>query len=328
MNYSHKFSYTFLILALIMFIGCSGKQLAENSIGEVRETKDKKTQPFIAECLRLATSIEGKVPGWELVSPVYTYNKEDIFDYINGAAELYFAYDFRAVVAAEYKNNETSIMVDVYDMTNSEGAFGIYSLNRYQGANYVDIGNDGILSGTALEFWKGNYFCKVYAFDMSPKYQDEVKKIGNLLASEIKEAGSEPSIIKDLPQNGLIPRSAKFFTRKLGMDNIRFISPENLLGLSENTKGVVANYELENQKFQVFMIRYPSSNEADSAFKAYSEFLNESLSSEIIQENINIFKSNGKFIGIYLKDRVLSGFWDADTREIAELVILNVNEHE
>ncbi len=319
-----KFIYIFLFCTVLLSAGCSGKQSTEITPGEVEKTIDKTTESVIAECLRLAISGDGKVSGWKLVSPINTYNREAVFDYIDGAAELYFAYDFRVVAAAEYQNGQTSIMVDVYDMTSPEGAFGIYSLNRYQGANYVSIGNEGILSGAALDFWKGNYFCKVYSFDMSEKYQADVKNFGNALASEIKEAGSEPSIINTLPQNGLIPKSAKFFTKKLGMDNIHFISQENLLELSSDTKGVVADYELENQKLQIFFIQYPSSDKANSAFKAYGEFLKESSSSEVTQENLNIFKSNGKFTGLYLKDQILLGFWDADTRETAEFIINNI----
>jgi len=110
---------------------------------------------------------------------------------------------------------QTSIIIDVYDMTTPENAFGIYSLNRYQDANYVSIGNEGILTGTNLDCWKGNYYCKVYSFDQSENYQEDVTDFGNKLASRIKDTGEEPAIIEKLPPNGLMPKTARFFTKKL-----------------------------------------------------------------------------------------------------------------
>ena len=84
-------SIVLITTILVISAGCAGRQTAE--VAPV-------ANPVTDECLRLATSGSGKVPGWKLVSPVGTYDKQTIFEYINGAAELYFAYDFRSVAAA------------------------------------------------------------------------------------------------------------------------------------------------------------------------------------------------------------------------------------
>jgi hypothetical protein len=312
-------SIALVSLILVISFGCAGKVVSPVKSG----TDGEVTKPFVDECVRLATSGNGKVPGWKLASPVETYDEESIFNYIDGAAELYFAYDFRAVAAAEYQNGETSIIVDVYDMTTPEGAFGIYSLNRYSTANYVDIGNEGIMSGTNLDFWKGRYFCKVYSFDMSEKYQDDVVSFGDRLASEILEAGEEPAVLGLLPQNSLIPGSARFFSRKLGLDNIRYVSEENVFNLSEETKGVVAEYQVGDSKFDTFVILYPSPDKAFSAFEKYSNYLAERNGQLLSAETANtgtrrIFEVDGKFTSISLKDQRLMGFWDVDSQEIAE----------
>ena len=308
-----------VLLILVISVGCAGKVVSSVK----SDTDGQVTKPFINECVRLATSGDGRFPGWKLASPVGTYDEESIFDYIDGAAELYFAYDFRAVAAAEYQNGETSIIVDVYDMTNTEGAFGIYSLNRYSTANYVDIGNEGIMSGTNLDFWKGRYFCKVYSFDMSEKYRGDVANFGDRLASEILEAGEEPAVVGILPQNGLVPKSARFFSRKLGLDNIRYVSEENVFNLSEETKGVVAEYQVGDSKFETFAIVYPSSDKAFAAFDKYSNYLAETNAQLLPAETATpgtwrMFKVDGKFTFISLKDERLMGFWDVESREIAE----------
>lgn len=312
-------SIVLISLILVISVGCAGKVVSSVKSG----TDGEVAKPFISECVRLATSGNGKFPDWQLASRVGTYDEESIFDYIDGAAELYFAYDFRAVAAAEYQNGETSIIVDVYDMTTPEGAFGIYSLNRYPKANYVDIGNEGIVSGTNLDFWKGRYFCKVYSFDMSEKYQGDVVNFGDRLASEILEAGEEPAVVGILPQNGLVPKSARFFTRKLGLDNIRYVSEENVFNLSEETKGVVAEYQVGDSKLEIFVIVYPSPDKASAAFEKYSNHLAEKNARLLSMETANpgtrkMFDVDGKFTFISLKDQRLMGFWDVESQEIAE----------
>ena len=179
---------TFLIVLLSLIsaisIGCAGQRITETAQPTEADTIRKTLDPVAQECSRLATFGDASIPGWTLAAPATTYHRKSIFDYINGAAELYFAYDFRAVAAAEYQDGETSVIIDVYDMTTPENAFGIYSLNRYPGANYVDIGNEGILTDTNLDFWKGRYFCKVYSFDMSEKYQKDVVNFGGRRSEE------------------------------------------------------------------------------------------------------------------------------------------------
>lgn len=316
-----------VICILVISMGCAGRYTAEMDTARETVRAGLKPDPTVAdECSRLATYSSDEVSGWKLAAPISTYDKKTLFDYIDGAAELYFAYDFRAVAAAEYQNGETSIIVDVYDMTMPEGAFGIYSINRYPEADHVDIGNEGILAGTALDFWKGRYFCKVYSFDMAEKYQDHVINFGNRLASKIQEVGEEPSVLGRLPQDGLIPKTARFFSRKLGLDNIRYVSEENIFNLSAKTKGTVAEYQIDDTaSFQLFVIEYPSPGEADSAFEAYSSYLDGKGEPVPIDEatygKSKMVKVDGKFTFVEAKDRIISGFWDVETREAVESVL-------
>lgn len=314
-----------VVCILSMSLVCCGWRATESVPPAETETASKASIiPATEECSRLATFDNSEVAGWKLSSPINTYDSKSLFDYINGAAELYFVYDFRAVAAAEYQNGETSIIIDVYDMTAPEGSFGIYSLNRYPEANYVGIGNEGILMGTTLDFWKGRYFCKVYSFDMSEKYQKDVINFGGRLASKIEEAGEEPSVVRKLPQNGLIPGTAMFFSRKLGLDNIHYVAEENILKLGAETRGAVAEYEIDNVRFQFFNIEYASPDRAILAFRAYSNYLERKgklVSAETTAIGTRkMFKMDNRFTSVSYRIQRLSGFWDIESREAAETV--------
>ncbi|HGJ66838.1 TPA: hypothetical protein ENS27_15865 [bacterium] len=300
------------IFIIISVIGCVKQNIDENQILAKSSSGDE-TDEFI----NLIKFHEKDISGWKLASKIRMYDKNNIFDYIDGAAELYFAYDFFKVVTAEYQNGQTSILVDVYDMTNSENAFGIYSLNRYKGANYVRIGNEGILEDATLEFWKGQYYCKVYSFNQSEEYQKIVADIGSKIASRIHDFGKEPNIIKRLPQDGLIHKTEQFFTRKLGLDNVYFISDENVLELDGQTKGIIAEYQLNDKTFHIFMVEYPSPEKAISAFDTYSEYLTKK--GEINEKKV--YKVENRFTYIKLGGNIISGFWDVESEELMKIAL-------
>jgi hypothetical protein len=68
----------------------------------------------------LALSIEAKdfkfpeMPGWNQSGEVQTFIPKTLYEYINGAADLYLAYDFEELKVAEYQNEKkASVTIDV-----------------------------------------------------------------------------------------------------------------------------------------------------------------------------------------------------------------------
>lgn len=318
-------AFSIILVVCILSISvvcCEWRATKSTPPTKIENASDASITPTMNECSRLATFEDNEVAGWKLASYIGISDDKSLFDYIDGAAELYFAYDFRAAAAVQYEDGKTSIMIDVYDMTSPDGAFGIYSLNRYPEAGYVDIGNEGILTGLVLEFWKGRYFCKVYCFDMDEKYQEPVVSFGTKVASKIVEAGEKPTVITKLPQNGLIPGSEMLFIRKLGLDNVHFISEENVFNLDAETRGAAAEYKIDGARFQLFNVVYPSPDKVYQAFKTYSNYL--AKKGQLVSEKTTnlgtwkLYKIDGKFNAAGYKGHTLSGFWDVESQETAE----------
>lgn len=307
---------------LIINVGCAKQEIKDAA--PLTKSVDRPSASA-DDLVNIADFSGNEIANWKLASSIKIYDKKTIFDYIDGAAEIYFAYDFNRVASAEYKNAQTSIMIDVYEMLSPDGAFGIYSLNRYQDANYVNIGNEGILTGTSLDFWKGKYYCKTYCFDQSSVYQKDVFEFANKIALKIKEPGEEPAIIKKLIQKDLISKSAKYFTRKLGLDNIHFVADENVLELNGETKGVVADYNLGGNRYPLFIIEYPSAQKAEIAFQSYTKYLSEKSKPIALETSSDgkakMFELDGKFSFVKIDGQTLLGFWDIESLEVAKSVL-------
>ncbi len=206
----------------------------------------------------------GEVVGWKPEGKVRVFGGKQIYDYINGAGEVFLRYDFKEVAAAEYESESGELIgVDVYDMGSPEEAFGIYTYSRYVGCELVNVGEEGFITETSLDFWKGSFHVKVQAFQTSAGTMAGMRKLADQIAGKVVEEGwNPPSIFELLPAEKRVPQSEKFFHDKLILDNLVFISEENRLDLSPKTDCAWAEYEEEGKQAKVLLIRYASANEA------------------------------------------------------------------
>jgi hypothetical protein len=73
------------------------------------------------------------VPGWTLKEEPRTYRPDDLYEYIDGNADLFLSYGFVQVTVGDYAPTDGSegwITVDVYDMGAPLHAFGVYRAER------------------------------------------------------------------------------------------------------------------------------------------------------------------------------------------------------
>ena len=88
----------------------------------------------------------GFSPGWALEGPIKKYTGEDLFEYINGEAELYLQFGFKILTAGLYLkegNEKLGITADVYEMGSDLEAFGIYANYRKPEAESIKAGTEG-----------------------------------------------------------------------------------------------------------------------------------------------------------------------------------------
>ena len=94
-----------------------------------------------------------EVTGWKQSGEIQTFLPKTLFEYINGAADLYLSYDFEELKVAEYLNEKkASVIVDVYRHKTPTHAFGIYSQERLPNTSFLDIGVQGYVEENLLNF--------------------------------------------------------------------------------------------------------------------------------------------------------------------------------
>lgn len=107
-----------------------------------------------------------KVKGWLWRKQPTTYSPKTLYNYIDGAADLYLAYGFREAAVVEfYRGKSDAIMLDVYDMGRPLHAFGIFNSEKPAGAKGTGIGAQSYASSNLAAFWKGPFYVKLSVVD-------------------------------------------------------------------------------------------------------------------------------------------------------------------
>jgi hypothetical protein len=213
-----------------------------------------------------------EVAGWKWDGKENHYNRKTIFDYIDGAGELYIAYNFNGVKVRRYeKPNEPPITVEVYDMETSEDAFGVFSFERQD--EEAGVGQGSEFGGGLLRFWKGKYFVSVFAEGQGKDAEAATLELGKTIAAAIKTAGPSPKLLNALPKNkgGLVEKNIRYLRSHILLNQRFFIANQNILNLNPKTEAVLGQYVQGRQKIHLLIIRYASQPEAAAALQKFKK---------------------------------------------------------
>jgi hypothetical protein len=258
--------------------------------------------------------IPDEVNGWKR-REVSFYDKRNIFDYIDGAGELYISYNFRLLMSARYeKIGAPAIIVDLFDMGSSEDAFGVFTFER--GEESAGIGQNSYYRGGLLTFWKSQFFVSIYAEEENEETKNAIFQIAREIENSIKEEGKLPGLI-NLINDFVDKDSVKFFHDQNILNSHYFLSYENILNLGKDTNAVAGK---SGKGEFVLIVSYPNEIKAKSAYRKFlSSFMPGSTKGFEKMEN-------GKWSGIGIHKEILILVFDSQSEEECKEKIEKIKE--
>jgi len=200
-----------------------------------------------------------EISGWKQSEEIQTFIPKTLYEYINGAADLYLMYDFEELKVAEYQNEKkASVTTDVYRHKTSTHAFGIYSQERLPNANYINVGVQGYVESNVLNFFTGPYYVKISSYNTGAEDQEILLAFAKKVAENLGEKGTLPPILASFPEEGKVKNSEKFIAK-------------NFLGYGFLYSAFTADYELSGKKFKLFVIESGDQNECRNMIQKYLE---------------------------------------------------------
>ncbi len=203
-----------------------------------------------------------QLKGWYKSGKARVFAGEKLYEYIDGAAETYHPYGFKKVTTQDYKNGDKQVVVDIYEFKDPKNTFGIYSIERDAKYNFIPVGVQGYIEGTALNFWKGNFYVKLVTFSKK-NVKEDLTAFAKEIDKKIIGKSGEPDAVKLFPKKNMIASSIKYFAK-------------DMLGHSFFYNGYLADYVNGKEKYQVFILDAGNQKSAQNYFTAYKNYIQQS----------------------------------------------------
>jgi len=295
-----------ILAVLVVVFGCGGQ----------RDGDGADMRSFLPE------HIEGWMPEGEPIS----YDTLGIYDYMDGAGEVYRMYDYRGMIVQRYtKPDIPPITVEIFDMGKPEDAYGVFSHSREK--EFTAPGGGAELYAATIVFWKGRYLVSVVAEVESGDTKPAVRIIADAIADQIKSDSPKPALVKALPLRHLQAFSVRFFHLHTSLNYHYYLASENILNLGPNTDAVLGHYQPGDS--HVLVVKYESASDATAARESFIENYAPSTKDGFAEID------SGKWIGVVANDNYLIVVLDTPSIEDAiELIeqtegkIAGINEQE
>jgi len=248
------------------------------------------------------------------------YDETSIFDYIDGAGEVYRAYQFIKLRARHFSKPENpNILVDLFDMGSSRNAYGVFTHNLE--GEEADIGQGSTYQGGLLSFWKGSYFVSLYAERETQESKKTVLELGQEISSRIPNKGKVPEIVSRLPEQDLDRSRIRYFYNPLILNYHFYVGEGNFLNLNPETHAVLGVYGKGDDVYRLLLIQYPDETKAQKSQKDFIRaYMPDSAHSTVVQAE------DGKWNGADVKGNVLVIVFEASIKAKAQDVIQRVKK--
>ncbi|MCK4943002.1 MAG: hypothetical protein KAS65_05460 [Candidatus Aminicenantes bacterium] len=279
---------------------------------------------LFAQNREISFDIFPEMSGWQKKGEPEMYSPDNLFEYINGAAEVYLSYDFQKLITLSYSNpKQQSFTIDIYQHSNSNNGFGIYSQEKPQEGDFLKIGTQGYYEQGILNFFKDRVYVKLSAFDLKEIDRPLLEKIARL-------------IDRQLPGEPLLPKTVSCFPSRGKIENSERFILQNFLGHSFLHSAFVADYLIKDEKFQIFIIETTTSQKADTILERYLAFLKRK-GIEHQQDNSGAYRFSDPYyrssgtMNLKKNSRFIWGFFSNDIQKVRtylEAIEQNLKNHQ
>jgi hypothetical protein len=228
------------------------------------------TTLLVFVCLSLAASAGSadikdlfpKMEGWEPEGEAMIYTADNLFEYIDGSADLYLAYDFQEMGALNYFDDYgRNVLVEIYRFRDANDTFGMYSRERPRPVNVVEIGAEGYYDPGVLNFCQGDYYVKIQGYDLGEQDKAMLSAVAKLVSQNIGGDRKRPAVLECFPKSAKVKHSESYIAR-------------NLFGHEFLHSAFVAEYRSGGDTTtRGFIIEAKDDMDADFMLDAYVEFV-------------------------------------------------------
>jgi hypothetical protein len=298
-----KIRFSFISTLILAFIPVFARLPAREALG------------LKADLLGLLPE-RGELYDWRMESEPRFYQPDNLWEYIDGAAEQYLIYGFRELITAEYGvgTDSSLITVEVYCMESPTHAFGMYAAERSPEEQPVAIGVQGYQGENVLNFYEGPYYVKMTSFTASNGFMDSLLRMGRSISDKIQGEFSEPAMFQCFPTENRVSWSERYI-------------PNDFLGQSYLQNGYRCDYAGDQGTYQIFLVPLESDTAAQAVLKKYRRFLESQGYTMHQGDDITVVAEKGGFNLAFALRSYLGGVLNIKNLEHGLMVVETIRKN-
>ncbi len=293
------------VSVLLAAAACSG--------GDAARAVDSVLSPAGQDRPAIMRAVDG-IPGWTRSGGAERYNKEGLYGYIDGGAEIVLQYGFRELAVFKFSPAEAEakeLVLEVYRMESGPAAFGLYSTKlegeeeRWPGIradHWIGPGQGGLV--------KGEYVVNILAPECSAR---EIGEFAAALEPKVPGRGTtKPKGLDWLPRAGLVLGSWRYVRGPLAAQNESSLLEAPFWGFGSATEAYSAKYGLAPAVSKLIIVKFKMAPEAaaleENVLAVFNEYLKDVRREGGLIEGRNaagrwfLFKSQGASAALALGD--------------------------
>ena len=204
---------------------------------------------------------------WKRSGKPSTFIKVDLFNHIDGGAELFIEYGFEKLLVQRYTLGKSELTLEIYEMESPEAALGIYLMKSGPETPVAGIHARNSGEKSQLTILKSKYFVYVNNFDGDARNLPAMVALANIALESIREVPTE-GLLGQLPKEAQVGRSQRLIRGPVALQPFYTFGEGDIFQLQGKIFGVLADYRGEGDALYTWLIiPFPDQKQALSVYE-------------------------------------------------------------
>lgn len=204
-------------------------------------------------------------PGWKKSDRLITFTRADLYNYIDGGAELFLEFGFEKLYIQRYRSGENELSLEIYEMESPEAALGVYLAKCGQETPVEGLAARNSGEESQFTILRERYFIHINNFEGQKGLLPVMVALARAALQSLPP--DRPITLLDhLPRENLIKNSERLIRGPYALQPIFTFGEGDILLLEGKVFGVVGNYRDEKGNITTrIIIPYPDETRARAA---------------------------------------------------------------
>jgi hypothetical protein len=207
----------------------------------------------------------GFASGWAKAGPLRTFTGQDLFNQIDGGAELFLEFGFVKLRLQAYARDKAELTLNAYEMESAASALGVFLMKMGRETPFPEITARNSSEEVQLTILKGRYFVQVDNLGEVPASKAEAVALANAFLAGVTGEPA-PTPLDALPVEGRVPGSERLIRGPYGLQPYFTFGEGDILSLGGRIFGALAAYRMpDGSAFTRLIVPFPDAGAAGAA---------------------------------------------------------------